>query len=263
MCVSVIALAAVAAIQGKGMPSNYVGIWADTEDRTYMIGSTSYAEYISADQWGVIHGIYAAPNGDYVGLWMQSKTLYARRDQDWSLAKSGWPRSIVEQYEAFGTNAISPLIPDNVRYSGEFRMKMVANGGKFELLDNKGIAERKSTMQWIGDWQQATVGGLYSDKVARLMIRESAGNTNWKVAGEFSYDGNQYMIEGERLFTRGRVDLIDPRYGSKVGFLVYGYAPSAKQVKDFRSGLWSPADQVFINFVVPKVPTVQQRLLGK
>jgi hypothetical protein len=248
--------------QKSEMPSNFVGLWADASDRLYMVGTPSYIEYIEGDQWGAIHGVYQAPNQDFVGKWFQSKTLFSTKPWPYSAGDKNWPDTIEKPYSKYSTPLVAPYTADNVRYAGEFRMTMVANGGKFSLFDNKGIVEKAGTMRWIGGWDQARVNGVYKDSLAQLTIRETPGKTNWLAKGEFSYGGKKYLAEGERLYTRGRMNLIDPAYGTAVGQIVYGFAPRPAEVREYRNGNWTPTDTVFVNFTVPNSPTIQQRLLG-
>lgn len=258
-------LIAAISMQASGLPQNFVGLWADPAGRLVMVGTTSYIEYVEGGQWGGAHGIYQAPNTDFVGVWSESKDLYSTSSNVWPnwVTKTRWPKPILEQFTSFKTNPLAVLKADNPRYTGEIRLKALGNALTVEQTDSKGIAYKKFTLNWIGKWADATVSGLYKDKYAELELSERIGSTNWQARGTFSYDGKNYNVEGERLFSRGRLNLIDPKYGSVVGFLVYGYTPSATQVKKFRSSGFSETDTVFVNFVVPGSPTIQSRVLTK
>jgi hypothetical protein len=256
---------ALALSQAPGLPKNYIGVWVDRSDRAIMVCTPTYIEYIEGEQWGSITGIYQAPNKDYVGSWVQSKGLVSEQSGAWPFVvkSTRWPDPVLDPYKDYKTPALGILAPDNARYTGEFRMKVAGGHSTFTRHDSKGIIAESSTFGYIGAWADAKVGGAYQDNLARLDIQEDAGASNWKAKGAFSYDGKKYIAEGERLFTRGRLNLIDETNGRVVGYLAYGYSPTSAKVKAFRSGNWGPTDSILINFVVPGSPTVQVRRLAR
>lgn len=263
--ISLIALQSAAKI-----PDSYIGLYADTKDRAYMLTSGSTFEYIEGEQWGAIAGIYQAPNKDFVGTWAQAKKLNTNKSKFGMTALSpgrqnrNWVELQEQSYSKFNSHFVGVYDPDHVRYSGEIRMKFLSNSTmSLSLTDVKGINYQTTTLTYLGDYTSVMMGGVYKDKYTELNLTEMWGRSKYEASGTFLHNGKKYNVEGERLYTRGILTVIDQTNGKYVGTVIYGYAPGPSQVKRFRSGNFERTDQVFVNFYVPGMPTTQVKYLTR
>ncbi len=257
--------------KGPGLPATYVGLWADRDNRSYFVTSGTTIEYIDGDQWGQIAGIYTAPNNDLVANWSQSKHLAldsSRRIDTSGLIRSGWGAAkwLDSQDDAYDVREAFVLgvgVPDNVRYTGEFRAKYLSNSViSFAMTDSKGISHLRSSLFYLGEYANAMVDGVFKDKYTELSITEKWSKKKYAVEGSFSHNGRTYNVRGERAFTRGILTVIDRSTGNRAGTVIYGYNPTPEQVAKFKSS-FDPTDRVLVNFVVPGVPTTQIKQLGR
>lgn len=261
---------ALVAQQGPGLPDSYIGLYADRNDRAFMVTSSSTIEYIDGEQWGVIAGLYQAPNKDFVGTWAQSKTLSAETDKHWVVVKTQyswdkpWFKAQNDSYKNFKAPFLGIFSADNPRYTGEFRARFLSNSsftGKF--TDSKGITHLDTSLYYLGDYGKVLIGGVYKDRYTDLNLTEIWGSGKWSAEGTFNHLSKKYNVHGERLYTRGRLEITDPTTGRMVGQMIYGYSPSKALVKQFRGGNIERTDGVLVNFVVAGSPAVQVKLLTR
>lgn len=233
-----------------------------------MVTSPATIEYLDGEQWGVVSGVYQAPNHEYVGTWAQSKDITGENGVGWVLRNSygqgEFLKSQAKAYADFRAPVLGVYRADNQRYTGEFRASFLNDAVlKVTLTDSRGIKYLDTTFSYVADYGKIRLGGVYADKYSNLNVSETWGNKKWDVEGSFTHYQTKYLIKGERLYTRGRADLIDTRTGKVAGYLIYGYNPTRAQMKAFRSGSSEPADAVVANFVVPGSPTIQIKTLRR
>jgi hypothetical protein len=261
---------ALVAQQGQPLPDSYIGLYADRNDRAYMVTSGSTIEYIDGEQWGVIAGIYQAPNHDYVGTWAQSKTLTTDEAKNWILNRDrfswgdAWFKAQSKSYKDFKAPFIGIFKADNPRYTGEFRAKFLSNNTfTAKFVDSKGINYIDTSLTYLGGYDKVLIGGVYKDKYTELNLTENWNGQRWSAEGTFNHLSKKYNVQGERIYSRGRADLIDPSNGRVAGQLIYGYSPSKDAVRGFRSGNLERTDCVLVNFVVGGSPSIQVKFLSR